>query len=61
MNPILRNFFNIQKHCIGCMPAFTSGDYAYLNENYDIPKNHLKIINLQEPEIIITSPMKLLR
>ena len=27
------------------MPAFTYGDYVYLNENYEVPKiNHKKII-----------------
>ena len=43
------------------MPAFTYGDYVYLNENYEVPKiNHKKLIKKQEPHTTITPPMILL-
>ena len=38
------------------MPDFTCGDYVYLKDNDELPKNHHKnfILN-QEPEFNITS------
>ena len=43
-----------------CMPYFTYGDYVYGNGNDEIPKHfHKNFIKKQEPEITITSPMRL--
>ena len=42
------------------MPYFTYGDYVYGNDNDEIPKYfHKNFIKKQEPEITITSPMRL--
>ena len=45
--------------CIGCITAYTYGDYVYFNNSIDEPKEHHNnfILN-QEPDVYMTSLSK---
>ena len=61
MNLIQKNKWNLQKCSIGCMTAYTYGDYIYFNKNIDTPNEHNNhfILN-QILDFYITSPSKLI-
>ena len=54
MNQIPRNYLNLKKCCIECIPNFTYSDYLYLNDVNEARKIHHQIfINKNDPNMNI--------
>ena len=51
----------LEKYCIGCMPAYTYGDYVYFNNKKNAPEeHHIQSILKLKQYIYITSLSKLM-
>ena len=56
------NIWHFQKeNCIGCIPAYTYGDYVYFNNENDAPEeHHIQSILKTKSNIYITLLSKLM-
>ena len=50
-----------KNNCIGCMPSYIYGEYVYIINSIDAPKqHHNQLILNQEPDLYITALSKLM-